>query len=270
MKEVVTIKIPKDARTFYYETGDLELNKGDWCLIKTERGVDLARVAEEARVIDDYEAKEPIPKIVRKATRSDFQKAEMNEAKEREAYVTCLKKIRELELPMKLTSTHYSLDGNKITFYFTADGRIDFRELVKELAYIFKARIELFQIGVRDEAKMLGDIGWCGQPLCCARFLNDFESVSIKMAKAQGLILSPSKISGVCGRLMCCLSYEYETYRNLRANSPKEGRRVKTKEGEGKIIKTNVIKNTVLVEIKDEDTKKMIEIPFEEILENRA
>ena len=268
MKEVVTIKVPKDARTFYYEAGDLELNKGDWCLIKTERGVDLARVVEEKRIINDYEAKEPIPKIVRKATDRDFQMARTNEAKEREAYQVCLKKIKELELSMKLASTHYSLDGNKITFYFTADGRIDFRELVKELAYIFKARIELFQIGVRDEAKMLGEMSWCGQHLCCARFLNDFEPVSIKMAKEQGLILTPSKISGVCGRLMCCLSYEYETYRCLRANSPKEGRRVKTKEGEGKIIKTNVIKKTVLVEIKDEDTKKMIEIPFEEILEN--
>jgi len=188
---------------------------------------------------------------VRAATAADLKQVEENRAKAKEAYSTCVKKIAEHKLGMKLVQAEYSFDRSKIIFYFTADGRIDFRELVKELAKIFKARIEMRQIGVRDEAKLFGGFGSCGRELCCARFLKDFEPVTIKMAKEEGLPLNPPKISGLCGRLMCCLSFEYETYKILSKGLPREGEQVHTQQGKGKVLGVNVFKRSATVELED-------------------
>jgi cell fate regulator YaaT (PSP1 superfamily) len=192
-----------------------------------------------------------LKKIIRVAKDSDLKQIEDNRAKSREAFNTCLKKIEEHKLDMKLVRAEYSFDRTKIVFYFTASGRVDFRNLVKDLAKIFKARIELRQIGVRDEAKLFGGFGPCGRELCCAKFLKDFEPVTIKMAKEEGLPLNPPKISGLCGRLMCCLSFEYETYKILSRGLPREGERIHTPQGKGKVMSINVFKRSATVELED-------------------
>jgi cell fate regulator YaaT (PSP1 superfamily) len=196
-------------------------------------------------------SKEPAKKIIRLAGDPDFKQIEENRLKAREAFGTCLKKIEEHKLDMKLVKAEYSFDRSKIVFYFTAEGRIDFRNLVKDLAKIFKARIELRQIGVRDEARFFGGFGPCGRELCCAKFLKDFEPVTIKMAKEEGLPLNPPKISGLCGRLMCCLSFEYENYKLLSKGLPREGEKIHTAQGKGKVVSVNVFKRTATVELED-------------------
>jgi cell fate regulator YaaT (PSP1 superfamily) len=262
MREIVGVKFPKDPKVYYYDTDGLDFERNDWCVVRTDRGVDLAQVVDGARVVEDDVGEESFPKVVREATEEDLGEAKRNLHKEKRAYKICLKKISDRDLPMKLIDVHYALDGSKITFYFTADGRVDFRDLVKDLAYVFKTRIELRQIGVRDETKMFGGFGWCGRPLCCTTFLCGFDSVSIKMAKDQNLILSPSKISGVCGRLMCCLAFEWEYYKEARAKAPKIGEEVNTKEGKGVVVDLLLLEEKAVVEIEGGGKK---EIPFDEI-----
>lgn len=248
MFEIVGVRFPKEAKIYYYNTDGLNLEREDWCVVQTDRGVDLARVVDEARIPDKDMDAESLSKVVRKATPADLEEAKENEKKEENAYEICLKKIIDRDLPMKLVDVHFSLDGQKITFYFTAEGRIDFRDLVKDLAYVFKTRIDLRQIGVRDEAKIFGGMGCCGRPLCCTTFLSEFDTVSIKMAKEQNLILAPSKISGVCGRLMCCLAYEYALYHEIKSRAPMIGAKVKAGEELGVVVDIHLLAEEATIE----------------------
>ncbi|MCM8792311.1 MAG: stage 0 sporulation family protein [Candidatus Omnitrophica bacterium] len=240
----------------YGITEDLFLNKMTLVIIEHDRGIDYGRVVSDAL---NYSPKEPLRKIIRIANQSDINQIEQNRKKAKEAKIVFLDKVKQYELDMKLVETEYSLDEKKVVFYFTAEGRVDFRQLLKDLAKVFKARIELRQIGVRDEAKLRGGMGSCGRELCCVTFLKDFEPVTIKMAKEEGLSLNPTKISGVCGRLMCCLYYEYETYKILSRGLPKEGERIATPEGRGKVIGVNVFTRKVSVEL---ENGKQIEIGY--------
>ena len=269
MQTVVGVRFKKACKIYYFGLGGLELSQGDGVVVKTARGVEFGTVVIGPRDVPDSEVVQPLKDVQRKATQEDIDKLAENSEKEKEAYAICEEKIRLRELPMKLISVEYTLDVNKIIFYFTAEGRIDFRELVKDLAAVFHTRIELRQIGVRDEAKLLGGIGCCGRPLCCATFLGDFEPVSIRMAKDQSLSLNPTKISGICGRLMCCLKYEHDLYQGCcKQNSiiapPKQGSRVVSMEGEGKAISINMQKRTVTVLL---DSKKTIVASWEDVVE---
>lgn len=262
MIEVVEGKFLKDFKSYYLDIGTIEIRCGDWCVAEIDRGIDLARVVKNSKTIENPKGSKPIPKIIRLATQEDWKKVEENKKKQREFFNFCLKKIKERNMPMKLVTIHYTLDGKKIIFYFTAEERIDFRELVKDLVHHFKARIELRQIGVRDEAKLYSGCGWCGRELCCATFLKEFDSVQIKMAKEQNLILTPGKISGVCGRLMCCLAYEYSTYVKFREQAPKCGTKVITRNGAGIVHELNVLKEQVTVKLED---SRCLSFPLEEI-----
>ena len=215
MAEVISVKFKDAGRSYYFDPAGKDFNKSQNVIVETANGLAFGTVSEANHVVDDSQVVSPLKKVVRAANEADLKKIEDNIKKQDEAFSICEKKIAEHKLDMKLTQVEYSFDGSKITFFFTADGRIDFRELVKDLAAHFHTRIELRQIGVRDEARMLGGIGICGQPYCCKQFLNDFQPVSIKMAKEQGLSLNPTKISGSCGRLMCCLKYEQDSYEHL-------------------------------------------------------
>ncbi|MEW6095434.1 MAG: stage 0 sporulation family protein [bacterium] len=251
MIEVVEVKFPKDFKSYYFDVGNLELEYGDWCVVEIDRGVDLAKVVKNPKIIENPKGNKSIPKVIRLTTQEDWKKVEENKKKEKDSFPFCLKKIKERDIPMKLVTVHYTLDGGKIIFYFTAEERVDFRELIKDLVHHFKARIELRQIGVRDEAKLYGGYGWCGRELCCATFLKEFDSVQIKMAKEQNLIITPGKISGVCGRLMCCLAYEYETYANFYKKAPKYGAKVITRQGTGIVQELNVLKEQVVVKLEN-------------------
>ena len=234
------------------EAAELKIKLGSYCIVETDRGLDYGHIVSYTdNAIDEKSQDEPIRKIVRLATNTDLKEIDDNKIKAREAYINCQKKIQEYKLDMKLVDCEYSFDRSKIIFYFTADSRVDFRELVKELAKIFKARIELRQIGVRDEARLFGGFGICGRQLCCATFLKDFEPVMIKMAKEQGLPLNPPKISGLCGRLMCCLSYEYCTYNELAKGLPKEGDTVTADDAKGKVVSVNKLKRCCMIEFED-------------------
>ena len=253
MYEVIQIRLREAGKMGYYSTSGLSLAVGDYIIVEEERGQEYGLVLSDAEVLldADLQSQEPLRKVIRKATQGDLHQIDKNKKKMEEISRTCMRKIQEHRLPMKLVEAEYSFDRSKIIFYFTAEGRIDFRELVKDLAHIFKARIELKQIGVRDEAKMLGGVGPCGRGLCCSKFLKDFEPITIRMAKEQRLPLNPTKISGLCGRLMCCLGYEYQSYKELLKGLPKEGQRVKTKDGAGKVISVNILKRNALVELED-------------------
>jgi len=225
---------------------------GDYVIVEQDRGSEYGVVVSEPRLLTEEDLKKkPLLRVVRKATAGDMHQIEKNKNKVAELLETCGRKIKEHNLPMKLVDAEYSFDRSRIMFYFTADTRVDFRSLVKDLASIFKARIELKQIGVRDEAKLLGGFGPCGRCLCCAQFLKDFKAVTIKMAKDQNLSLNPTKISGLCGRLMCCLFYEHDTYKKLMEGLPKVGDKLKTKDGIGNIISINAIKRMALVQLED-------------------
>ena len=246
------VRLRDSGQVHFYDAGNLEVKEGDYVIIEHDRGLDYGQIVsptESAQL--DSSSKEPIKKIVRLGNENDLKQIEENRVRAKEAFNTCIKKIEEHKLEMKLVQAEYSFDRTKIIFYFTAAGRIDFRNLVKDLAKIFKARIELRQIGVRDEARLFGGFGPCGRELCCAKFLKDFEPVTIKMAKEEGLPLNPPKISGLCGRLMCCLSFEYETYKLLSKGLPREGERVHSPQGKGKVISINVFKRTATVELED-------------------
>lgn len=288
MQEVVLVRIREGEKIVYFSIKDLpvrsgikhifqagprpqehfaqqpaylkKVKAGDYVILEAERGREYGQVISEPELVPEAEIEAPLRRIIRIATRADLRQILENRKKKKEAMEICIKKIAEHKLNMKLVDAEYSFDRSKFIFYFTADGRVDFRQLVKDLARQFKARIELRQIGVRDEAKIFGGYGPCGRILCCKSFLKDFEPVTVRMAKDQNLPLNPSKISGVCGRLMCCLGYEYQVYKSLLQGLPKQGEIVNTKEGKGRVISINPLKRSVLVEVGEE--RRQIEVSY--------
>ncbi|MFA6142209.1 MAG: stage 0 sporulation family protein [Candidatus Omnitrophota bacterium] len=251
MYEVIQARLREAGKITYFSPSGMKFKIGDYIIVEADRGLDYGQVISEMEAILDSDLEEPLKKVIRKANPWDIHQIDKNKKKIREVMDACSKKIQERKLPMKLIDAEFSFDRSKIVFYFTAEGRVDFRDLVKDLANVFKTRIELKQIGVRDEAKILGGLGPCGRALCCATYLKDFEPVTIKMAKEQNLPLNPTKISGLCGRLMCCLGYEYKTYKELMKGLPHAGEILKTEKGSGKIISINAIKRSVTVELED-------------------
>lgn len=247
--EVVGIRFKEVGKIYYFDPLDIKFNKGDHAIVETVRGIECGEVAMENREINDEEIIKPLKPIIRLATAEDLKVVENNRIKEQEAFEICLKKIAAHKLDMKLVDVEYTFDGSKVLFYFTSDGRVDFRELVKDLASVFRIRIELRQIGVRDESKMKGGLGICGRPFCCNSFLGDFQPVSIKMAKEQGLSLNPTKISGTCGRLMCCLKYEQNAYEHLLHVTPKVGAIVDTPQGKGTVVEVNLLKGILKIRL---------------------
>ncbi|MCR6516245.1 MAG: PSP1 domain-containing protein [Clostridium sp.] len=250
MLKVIGVRFKKAGKIYYFAPQELNINKFDYVIVETARGIEFGQCVVGVKGINEEEIIAPLKNVLRVADKNDIEKHKENKAKESEALRICEQKILEHKLDMKLIDVEYTFDNNKVIFYFTADGRVDFRELVKDLATIFKTRIELRQIGVRDEAKMIGGLGPCGRPLCCSTFLGDFASVSIKMAKEQNLSLNPTKISGICGRLMCCLNYEQSTYEDIRKRLPKVGSLVDTPDGNGEVIQNNIVKENVKVRLK--------------------
>lgn len=241
MAEIIGIRFKSVGKVYYFDPDTLVLEKGQQVIVETARGVECGEVAMPNREVEDETLVKPLKKVMRVATKDDLKRIADNSAKEKQAFEVCCEKIAKHKLNMKLVDVEFTFDNNKILFYFTADGRVDFRDLVKDLASVFRTRIELRQIGVRDEAKMLGGLGICGRPFCCSTFLGEFQPVSIKMAKEQGLSLNPTKISGTCGRLMCCLKYEQEAYEDLLRTTPRQGALVRTKDGRGTVVEVNLL-----------------------------
>ncbi|WP_078556444.1 PSP1 domain-containing protein [Bacillus alkalicellulosilyticus] len=268
MHHVVGVRFKKAGKIYYFSPGELELPKGEWVIVETSRGIEYGKVVIEKKEVGENDVVLPLKQVIRIAEQKDKQIVEENKEAAKEAFEVCIEKIKEHDLDMKLVDVEYTFDRNKVLFYFTADGRIDFRELVKDLAAIFRTRIELRQIGVRDEAKMLGGIGPCGRILCCSSFLGDFEPVSIKMAKDQNLSLNPAKISGLCGRLMCCLKYENDHYESAKQALPDIGKEIKTIEGKGRVIGLNILESIVQVELYD--PQRMLEFSLQELIEQGA
>lgn len=273
MPTVVGIRFKKAAKIYYFDPAATGVEKGDFAIVETARGVEYGEVVIGPRQVEAKSIVSPLKSVMRKATEDDANKLAENKVREREAFNICLRKIKNHNLPMHLIDVEFTFDVNKIIFYFTADGRIDFRELVKDLAAVFRTRIELRQIGVRDEAKLLGGIGCCGRPLCCATFLGDFEPVSIRMAKDQNLSLNPTKISGICGRLMCCLKYENHMYckngcqgcgKRERVEIPKIGAMVVTPLGEGKVTGINRSMRMASVQLAPDN---VIQVEWDEIVD---
>lgn len=259
MTKVIGVRFRQAGKIYFFAPGKLHIKKGDKVIVETARGVEFGSVAVAPKEVPDEEIMQPLKSVIRVATEEDKRNEEKNREKEKEAYDICLEKIRKHDLDMKLINAEYTFDNNKVLFYFTADGRIDFRELVKDLAAVFRTRIELRQIGVRDETKTKGGIGICGRPLCCHTYLSEFAPVSIKMAKEQNLSLNPTKISGVCGRLMCCLTNEEETYEELNSHLPGNGDHVTTPEGlRGDVQSVNVLRQLVKVIVTLENDEKEI------------
>jgi cell fate regulator YaaT (PSP1 superfamily) len=259
MVTVVGIRFKKAGKIYYFDPCDFNIQKGDPLIVETARGVEFGECVIGPKQVKETEIVAPLKNVLRKADEGDIKRNEENKAKEKEAFEICLEKIAFHKMDMKLIDVEYTFDNNKVIFYFTADGRVDFRELVKDLATIFKTRIELRQIGVRDEAKMIGGLGPCGRPLCCSTFLGDFASVSIKMAKEQNLSLNPTKISGICGRLMCCLNYEQSTYEEIRRQLPRVGSVVKTDVGKGEVVANSVINERVKVKLRTKEGEEIFE-----------
>jgi cell fate regulator YaaT (PSP1 superfamily) len=259
MVTVVGVRFKKAGKIYYFDPAGLGILKGDSVIVETARGVEFGDCVIGPKQIGENEVVAPLKSVLRKASEEDIRRHDENKIKEKEAFEVGVSKIVEHKLDMKLIDVEYTFDNNKVIFYFTADGRVDFRELVKDLATIFKTRIELRQIGVRDEAKMVGGLGPCGRPMCCSSFLGDFASVSIKMAKEQNLSLNPTKISGICGRLMCCLNYEQSTYEDIRKRLPRVNSTVNTKKGKGDVIANSVVNERVRVRIRVKDGEEIIE-----------
>lgn len=247
--KVAGVKFKRAGKIYYFDPGKYNFLPGDQVIVETVRGIELGQVVIAPTTVGDEEVILPLKRVLRPATEQDINQLAVNREQEKQAFEICQTKIKTYELPMKLIKVEQAFDRNKIIFYFTAEGRIDFRELVKNLAAIFRTRIELRQIGVRDEAKLMGGVGCCGRELCCNTWLADFASVSIRMAKEQNLALNPAKISGVCGRLMCCLKYENELYEEAKGKFPETGRQVVTPSGPGKITAINIFKKTLTVEL---------------------
>ena len=259
MTKVIGVRFRNAGKVYYFAPENLSIDQGDHVIVETARGVEYGYVVLGVKEVEDDKIIQPLKPVMRVATPEDDEKALKNREKEKEAFKICQEKIRKHELEMKLIDAEYTFDNNKVLFYFTADGRIDFRELVKDLASVFKTRIELRQIGVRDETKILGGIGICGRPLCCHSYLSDFAPVSIKMAKEQNLSLNPTKISGVCGRLMCCLKNEQETYEELNSRLPNVGDYVSTPDGlKGEVHSLSVLRQLVKVVVNLENDEKEI------------
>ena len=257
MTTVVSVKFKEGGRSYYFDPGETQFDNGEKVIVETANGLSLVTISEKNHQVSESSVVSPLKKVLRRANEHDLNIDKENRKKEESAFKICEEKILKHGLVMKLVEVEYSFDGSKITFFFTADGRVDFRELVKDLASHFHTRIELRQIGVRDEARMLGGIGICGQPYCCKRFLDDFQPVSIKMAKEQGLSLNPTKISGSCGRLMCCLKYEQDVYEYLISKTPGVGSVVKAAEGTGTVVDVNYITGNMMVKPKGDES-----IPF--------
>ena len=267
MVKIIGVRFRNVGKIYYFNPKNFQVSPGEHVIVETARGVEYGTVVLGPKEVSEKEVVQPLKDVIRVATPKDDAKAESNRKKEKEAYQICLQKIRAHELEMKLIDVEYTFDNNKVLFYFTADGRIDFRELVKDLASVFRTRIELRQIGVRDETKIRGGIGICGRPLCCHTYLSEFAPVSIKMAKEQNLSLNPTKISGVCGRLMCCLTNEEETYEELNSHLPANGDHVTTPEGlRGDVQSVNVLRQLVKVVVTlDNDEKEIREYPAAEL-----
>ncbi|MTI70845.1 MAG: stage 0 sporulation family protein [Firmicutes bacterium] len=267
MVKVVGVRFKKAGKIYYFSPDEIDIKKDDSVIVETARGVEFGTVVVGPKEIKEEELVSPLKNVLRIATEEDIEDHIENKAKEGEAFDVCLKKIEEHGLEMKLIDVEYTFDNNKVIFYFTADGRVDFRELVKDLASIFRTRIELRQIGVRDEAKMVGGLGPCGRALCCCTFLGDFDPVSIKMAKEQNLSLNPTKISGICGRLMCCLRYEHDCYEKSIQKMPNDGTKVSTPEGKGIIVSTNPLLEEAKVKIQKDDDSEIFKFNIDEIEE---
>jgi cell fate regulator YaaT (PSP1 superfamily) len=262
MDDVVGVRFKRAGRVYYFDPSDIELNLGDRVVVETSRGPELGQVVIAPTQVVANEVNKPLKPVVRKATDEDLEDAEKLREKEEEALAECDSLVSKLGLPMKLLSAEYNLDGNHLTIFFGAEGRVDFRELVRELSHKLKARVEMRQVGPRDEAKIIGGFGRCGRPLCCTDFLSEFNPVSIKMAKEQDLPLNPMKISGICGRLLCCLGYECEQYRIMRGEMLKEGESVSTPMGIASVVGGNLLKGTVLVEL---ENGARVELPLDKV-----
>ena len=266
MTMVIGVRFRTAGKIYFFNPGKLNIKRGDHVIVETARGIEYGTVVGDPREVEDKKVVQPLKPVLRIATSRDDEQEAANKKKEKEAYKICLEKIQKHGLEMKLIDAEYTFDNNKVLFYFTADGRIDFRELVKDLAAVFKTRIELRQIGVRDETKILGGIGICGRELCCHRHLSEFVPVSIKMAKEQNLSLNPTKISGVCGRLMCCLKHEEETYEELNRRLPSVGDHLTTEDGlKGEVHSVNVLRQLVKVVVEVGDEKEIHEYRVEQL-----
>ena len=262
MTEIVGVRFRKAGKIYYFDPAGIELKADDYVVVETTRGHEVGLVAIAPKEVLDDDVTTPLKPVIRKAEPDEINHTEQFEEKEKEALAACGELITKLELPMKLLSAEYSLDGKHLTFYFSAAERVDFRQLVRELAGRFKIRVELRQVGARDETKLLGGYGRCGRPLCCASFLSEFAPISIRMAKEQSLPLNPMKISGLCGRLLCCLAYENEQYREMKAKMPRDGQQVTTPMGMARVVGSNPLKESVLVEM---ESKVSVELPLSEV-----
>ena len=262
MTDIVGIRFKRAGRIYYFDPAGIDLEVNDYVVVETSRGTEVGCVVISPKQVLASDISRPLKPVVRKAESKEVKRVQRFEDKERKALAECGELITELNLPMKLLSAEYSLDGGHLIFFFSAAERVDFRDLVRELASRFKVRVELRQVGARDEAKLIGGFGRCGRPLCCTSFLSEFSPISIRMAKEQGLPLNPMKISGVCGRLLCCLAYESDQYRIMKAKLPKDGQRVSTAMGEARVVGSNPLKETVLVELESEVS---VELPLSEI-----
>ena len=260
--KTVGVRFKRAGRIYYFDPAGLELEVNDWVIVETTRGLEVARVVISPKQVLSNDVETPLKPVVRKAEKTEVQRNEEIESKEKEALIECAKIITRIGLPMKLLSAEYSLDGAHLTFFFSAAERVDFRELVRELAGRFKVRVELRQVGARDEAKICGGFGRCGRQLCCASFLSEFVPISIKMAKEQDLPLNPMKISGVCGRLLCCLAYEHDFYHDMKGKMPRDGQTVSTSMGVARVVGSNPLKETVIVELESQVT---VELPVGEV-----
>ena len=266
MIKVIGVRFRQAGKIYNFSPADFQVKVGDHVIVETARGIEYGSVVQGIREVADDKVFMPLKSVIRIATEEDDKKAIENNEKEKKAFKICKEKIAKHGLEMKLIETEYTFDNNKVLFYFTADGRIDFRELVKDLASVFKTRIELRQVGVRDETKMLGGIGICGRPLCCNTYLSEFIPVSIKMAKEQSLSLNPTKISGICGRLMCCLKNEQEAYEELNSNLPDIGEKVKTFDGfKGEVVSVNVLRQKVKIVVEVDDEREIKEYAIDEL-----
>lgn len=266
MIKVIGVRFRQAGKIYNFSPADFQVKVGDHVIVETARGIEYGSVVQGIREVADDKVIMPLKSVIRIATEEDDKKAIENNEKEKKAFKICKEKIAKHGLEMKLIETEYTFDNNKVLFYFTADGRIDFRELVKDLASVFKTRIELRQVGVRDETKMLGGIGICGIPLCCNTYLSEFIPVSIKMAKEQSLSLNPTKISGICGRLMCCLKNEQEAYEELNSNLPDIGEKVKTFDGfKGEVVSVNVLRQKVKIVVEVDDEREIKEYAIDEL-----
>src|SRR5690625_3370575 len=268
MIEVVGVRFKRAGKIYYFDPNDFPIRLDDDVIVETVRGIEFGQVVVVNKLVDDDDVVLPLKKVIRIADDKDREKVKRNETLAKDAFHICLEKIADHQLEMSLVDVEYTFDRNKIIFYFTAEGRIDFRDLVKDLAAQFKTRIELRQIGVRDEAKLLGGIGPCGRMLCCSTFLGDFDPVSIKMAKDQNLSLNPAKISGLCGRSMCCLRYENDSYEDAKKQLPDLGEEIDTSDGRGKVIGLNVLEKIIEIEILE--NQNVIEYTLDELIEENV